>query len=41
MALQAAPGDKTMRFYSTRMETLLIRLDVNRDGGLDASKVQG
>ena len=32
MALQAAPGDKTMRVYSTRMETLFIRLDVNRDG---------
>ena len=31
MALQAAPGDKTMRVYSTRMETLFIRLDVNRD----------
>ena len=32
MALQAAPGDKTMRVYSTRMETLFIRLDVNGDG---------
>ena len=41
MALQAAPGDKTMRVYSTRMETLFIRLDVNRDGRLDASEVQG
>ena len=41
MALQAAPGDKTMRVYSTRMETLLIRLDVNGDGRLDASEVQG
>ena len=41
MALQAAPGDKTMRAYSTRMETLFIRLDVNRDGRLDASEVQG
>mgnify|MGYP005733568851 CR=1 FL=1 len=29
MALQAAPGDKTMRVYNTRMETLFIRLDVN------------
>ncbi len=29
MALQAAPGDKTMRVYSTRMETLFIRLDIN------------
>ena len=28
MALQAAPGDKTMRVYSTRMETLFIRLDI-------------
>ena len=41
MALQAAPGDKTMRVYSTRMETLFIRLDVNGDGRLDASEVQG
>ena len=41
MALQAAPGDKTMRVYSTRMETLFIRLDVNRDGRLDASEVKG
>ena len=41
MALQAAPGDKTMRAYSTRMETLFIRLDVNRDGRLDASEVEG
>ena len=32
MALQVAPGDKTMRVYSTRMETLFIRLDVNGDG---------
>ena len=40
MALQAAPGDKTMRVYSTRMETLFIRLDVNGDGRLDASEVQ-
>ena len=28
MALLAAPGDKTIRVYSTRMETLFIRLDV-------------
>ena len=41
VALQAAPGDKTMRVYSTRIETLFIRLDVNRDGRLDASEVQG
>ena len=41
MALQAAPGDKTMRVYSTRMETLFIRLDVNGDGRLDSSEVQG
>ena len=41
MALQAAPGDKTMRVYSTRVELLFIRLDVNRDGRLDASEVQG
>ena len=41
MALQAAPGDKPMRVYSTRMETLFIRLDVNGDGRLDASEVQG
>ena len=41
MALQAAPGDKTMRVYNTRMETLFIRLDVNGDGRLDASEVQG
>ena len=41
VALQAAPGDKTMRVYGTRMETLFIRLDVNRDGRLDASEVQG
>ena len=41
MALQAAPGEKTMRVYSTRMETLFIRLDVNGDGRLDASEVQG
>ena len=38
MALQAAPGDKTMRAYSSRMETLFIRLDVNGDGRLDASE---
>ena len=41
LALQAAPGHKTMRVYSARMETLFIRLDVNRDGRLDASEVQG
>ena len=41
MALQAAPADKTMRVYSTRMEILFIRLDVNGDGRLDASEVQG
>ena len=41
MALQAASGDKTMRLYSTRMETLFIRLDINGDGRLDASEVQG
>ena len=41
MELQAAPGDKTMRVYSTRMETLFIRLDVNGDGRLDALEVQG
>ena len=41
MALQAAPADKTMRVYSTRMERLFIRLDVNGDGRLDASEVQG
>ena len=41
MALQASPGNKTMRVYSARMETLFIRLDVNRDGRLDASEVQG
>ena len=41
MALQAAPADKTMRVYSTRMETLFIRLDVNGGGRLDASEVQG
>ena len=41
LALQAAPGNKTMRVYSARMETLFIRLDVNRDGRLDASEVQG
>ena len=41
MGLQAAPGDKTMRVYSTRIETLFIRLDVNGDGRLDASEVQG
>ena len=40
MALQAAPADKTMRVYSTRMESLFIRLDVNGDGRLDASEVQ-
>ena len=41
MALQAAPADKTMRVYSTRMEILFIRLDVNGDGRMDASEVQG
>ena len=41
LALQAAPGNKTMRVYSSRMEMLFIRLDVNRDGRLDASEVQG
>ena len=41
LALQAAPGNKTMRVYNARMETLFIRLDVNRDGRLDASEVQG
>jgi len=30
-----------MRVYSTRMESLFIRLDVNGDGRLDASEVQG
>ena len=41
MAIKASPGDKTMRLYITRIETLFIRLDVNRDGRLDASEVQG
>ena len=41
LALQATPGNKTMRVYSARMETLFIRLDINRDGRLDASEVQG
>ena len=41
MALRAAPADKTMHVYSTRMESLFIRLDVNEDGRLDASEVQG
>ena len=41
LALQAGPGNKTMRVYSARMETLFIRLDLNRDGRLDASEVQG
>ncbi len=41
LALQAGPGNKTMRVYSARMETLFIRLDVNSDGRLDASEVQG
>ena len=41
LALQAGPGNKTMRVYSTRMETLFIRLDVNSDGRLDASELQG
>ena len=41
LALHAAPANKTMRVYSARMETLFIRLDVNRDGRLDASEVQG
>ena len=41
MALRAAPADKTMRVYSTRIESLFIRLDVNGDGRLDASEVQG
>ena len=41
MALQAAPGDKTMRVNSTRMKTLFIRVDINEDGRLDASEVQG
>ena len=40
LALQAAPGNKTMRVYSSRMEMLFIRLDVNRDGRLDASEVR-
>ena len=41
LALQAAPGDQPLRVYSARMETLFIRLDVNGDGRLDASEVQG
>jgi hypothetical protein len=41
LASHAAPGNKTMRVYNARMETLFIRLDVNRDGRLDASEVQG
>ena len=41
MALRAAPADKTMHVYSSRMESLFIRLDVNGDGRLDASEVQG
>ena len=40
LAIHAAPGHKTMRVYSARMETLFIRLDVNRDGRLDASEVR-
>ena len=41
MALRAAPADKTMRVYSTRLESLFFRLDANGDGRLDASEVQG
>ena len=41
MALQAAPGEKTMPVYSIRMEILFICLDVNGDGRLDASELQG
>ena len=41
LGLQAAPGNNTMRVYGARLETLFIRLDVNRDGRLDASEVQG
>ena len=41
LALQAGPGNNTMRVHSARMETLFIRLDVNRDGRLDASELQG
>ena len=41
LALQAGPGNKPMRVYSARMETLFIRLDVNSDGRLDASELQG
>ena len=41
LALQAGPGNNTMRVHSARMETLFIRLDVNSDGRLDASELQG
>ena len=41
MALQVAASDKSIRVYSTRMETLFIRLDVNGDGRLDALELQG
>ena len=41
MAVQTAPSDQTMHAHSTRIETLFIRLDVNEDGRLDASEVQG
>ena len=41
MALQVAASDKSIGVYSTRMETLFIRLDVNGDGRLDALELQG
>ncbi|WP_413440767.1 EF-hand domain-containing protein [Synechococcus sp. MIT S1220] len=36
----AGPG-QTMRLYNNRMEALFLRLDINKDGRLDAGELKG
>ena len=37
----AGPSGQVMRVYNNRMEEMFIRLDVNRDGRLDAGELDG
>ena len=41
LATPALSNGQTMRVYNTRMETLFMRLDLNRDGRLDARELAG
>ena len=40
-AALAGPNGQVMRVYNNRMEEMFIRLDVNRDGRLDAGELSG